>query len=67
MLFELYEHPDRQPGDIDAEVSAVADLNGDGIVEVVVSWSYWESSVVEVCAFEASGELVRVAGGGCGV
>jgi hypothetical protein len=66
VLFQLYEHPGTQPGDIDAEVSAVADLNGDGIMEVVVSWSYWESSVVEVYAFDTSGELVGVAGGGCG-
>jgi len=66
VLFELYEHPETQPGNIDAEVSAVADLNGDGIMEVVVSWSYWESSVVDVYSFDDSGELVLVTGGGCG-
>ncbi len=66
VLFELYEHPDFQPGDIDAEVSAVADVNGDGVMEVVVSWTYWESDVVDVYAFDGSGELVNVAGGGCG-
>jgi hypothetical protein len=67
VLFDFYEHPESQPGDIDAEITAVADLNGDGILEVVVAWSYWETSVVDVYSFDRSGSLVRVAGGGCGL
>lgn len=66
VLFELYEHPEQQPGDIDAEVLAVADLNGDGIMEVVIEWTYWETAVVDVYAFDDSGQLVLVSGGGCG-
>ncbi|HEX6220961.1 MAG TPA: hypothetical protein VF115_07690, partial [Acidimicrobiia bacterium] len=47
-------------------VSAVADLSGDGVMEVVVSGLGWESSWVTVHEY-AEGRFVRRIGAGCGV
>ncbi|HUF99098.1 MAG TPA: hypothetical protein VMM60_13290 [Ilumatobacter sp.] len=64
LLFELHEDPANQPGNVEAGFSAVADLNGDGVMEVVTWWTYWESSVIEIYSLD-DGELLAVTGGGC--
>ena len=47
-------------------IAAIADLNGDGIMEVMVRERFWESGGMSVYALEG-GRLLRVGGGGCGV
>ena len=47
-------------------IAAVADLNGDGTMEVMVRERFWESAGMSVYAVE-DGRLMRVGGGGCGV
>lgn len=47
-------------------VVAVADLNGDGRMEVAISGSYWETQVIEVFELR-DGSLSRILTGGCGV
>jgi hypothetical protein len=47
-------------------VAAVADLNGDGVMEVAIGGSYWETQVIEVYEWR-DGSLERVLGGACGV
>lgn len=47
-------------------LGAIADLNGDGVMEVMVRDSFWESAGMQVFAL-VDGRLSRVSGGGCGV
>ena len=47
-------------------LAAVADLNGDGVMEVMVRDQFWEAQGMQVFSL-VNGRLVRVAGGGCGV
>jgi hypothetical protein len=47
-------------------LAAVADLNGDGVMEVMIRERFWESGAMSVYALD-DGRLVRVGGGGCGV
>ncbi len=47
-------------------IAAVADLNGDGVMEVVTRDAYWESGGIGVFTL-VDGQLVSVFGGGCGV
>lgn len=49
-----------------ATIAAIADLNGDGVMEVVVRSTFWESAGADVYALQ-DGRLERVAGNGCGV
>jgi hypothetical protein len=47
------------------DLAAVLDLDGDGTLEVVVSWLYYEGSGLE--AYEIGSEgVTRVLNGGCG-
>lgn len=66
----LFEHYPVPPTDFptmgSGGVIAVADLNGDAVMEVVLRSSFWESSVVEMFSF-TGGSLVSVAGTGCGL
>lgn len=48
-------------------VAAIADLNGDGELEVAIDDRYYEGSAVNVFADDGSGRLVAVIGTGCGV
>ncbi len=47
-------------------LAAVADLNADGVMEVMVRDRFWESGGMQVFAL-VEGRLTRVAAGGCGV
>ncbi|MFT4656141.1 MAG: hypothetical protein ACI8V4_000301 [Ilumatobacter sp.] len=47
-------------------IAAVADLNGDGVMEVVLRNRFWESAGISVWAME-DGRLIEVMGGGCGL
>ena len=47
-------------------IAAVADLNGDGVMEVATRSSFWESAAIAVWSFDGDG-LTPVAAGGCGV
>lgn len=47
-------------------IAAVADLNGDGVMEVVLRDTFWESAGISVWALE-DGRLNEVMAGGCGV
>ncbi len=66
----VFEHYPGTPTDFptmgDAGVIAVADLNGDAVMEVVVRSSFWESAVVELYSF-TGGSLGVVATTGCGL
>jgi hypothetical protein len=42
------------------------DLNGDGRMEVLLHWQYYEGSGVDVFT-EADGRWIRVGGWGCGI
>ena len=66
----------KDPGDPDEEtspyilvyrVSAVADLNGDGVMEVVVEEQYYEGGATVVRALQPDGSLDEVLAAGCGV
>jgi hypothetical protein len=59
---EEFDFP--QPGR--ASVAAVADLNGDGIMEVALRATGWESSFVTIYEF-VDGALEFAIAGGCGV
>ncbi len=47
-------------------LAAVADLNGDGVMEVMIRDQFWESGGMQVLAL-VDGRLTRVGGGGCGL
>ncbi len=47
-------------------IAAVADLNGDGAMEVMLRDRFWESGGMAVFALDG-GRLIRVGSGGCGV
>lgn len=47
-------------------VAAVADLNGDGVMEVAIRNQFWESAGVTIMEF-SDGVLSDIGGGGCGV
>jgi hypothetical protein len=49
-----------------SRVIAIADLNGDGTMEVAIGSVYWESAGVSVYEF-AGGALHEVMSSGCGV
>ncbi len=59
---ESFDFP--QPGR--ASIAAVADLNGDGVMEVALRSEFWESAGITVLSFEEGG-LEAVLSGGCGV
>ncbi len=67
VVFEYYPGPSTDfPTQGSAAVLAVADLNGDAVMEVVLRSSFWESAVVELYSF-TGGSLVPVAATGCGL
>lgn len=67
VLWSYYEQePIDFPDPADAEIVAVADLNGDAVMEVVVGETAWEQSAMTVHAL-VDGRLAAVTGGGCGV
>ncbi|MEP6297490.1 MAG: hypothetical protein ABJ382_09180, partial [Ilumatobacter sp.] len=47
-------------------IAAVADLNGDSVMEVMVRGRFWESGGVQIFALDA-GRLTGVASGGCSI
>lgn len=47
-------------------LAAVADLNGDGVMEVMVRDRFWEAGGMQVFSL-ADGRLARVGAGGCGI
>ena len=49
-----------------SRVMAIADLNGDGTMEVAIGSVYWESAGVAIYEF-AGGALHEVMSSGCGV
>ncbi|MEM9746205.1 MAG: hypothetical protein AAF945_05885, partial [Actinomycetota bacterium] len=61
---EAMESPFPTPGR--TTVAAVADLNGDGVMEVALRDLFWEYGGISVYAF-TDGRLERVMSGGCGV
>lgn len=67
VLWSFYEQePVDFPNPGTGDVLAVADLNGDGVMEVVTSHTYWEAGLADIYAL-VGGRLEVVAGGGCGV
>jgi hypothetical protein len=67
VLFEYYPEPSTDfPTLGSAGLLAVADLNGDAVMEVVLRSTFWESASVELFSF-TGGALQSVAGTGCGV
>lgn len=67
VLFEyLVPDPVDFPSPGRASVAAVADLNGDAVMEVVVRSSFWESAFAEIYALE-DGRLTPVLAAGCGL
>lgn len=60
------------PGEFTASIevmrlAALADLNGDGRMEVVLDHRFWESSSVTVHELQGDGTLTEVLSTGCGV
>lgn len=47
-------------------VAAIADLNGDGVMEVAIRNQFWESAGIAIMEF-SDGVLSDIGGGGCGV
>ncbi|MFN3257725.1 MAG: hypothetical protein ACE37B_18750 [Ilumatobacter sp.] len=47
-------------------IAAIADLNGDGAMEVALRDTFWESAGISIWEFR-DGTLVQIGGGGCGV
>jgi hypothetical protein len=47
-------------------IAAVADLNGDGVMEVATRNQFWESAGITIWEF-SDGVLSEIGGGGCGV
>lgn len=67
VLWSFYEQdPVDFPNPGDADLVAVADLNGDGVMEVVVGSRYWEAVLADVYVFDGTA-LTALSGGGCGV
>lgn len=67
VLFEYYPAlPIDFPTLGSAGLLAVADLNGDAVMEVVLRSGFWESSIVELFSF-TDGSLTAVASSGCGL
>jgi hypothetical protein len=66
----LFEHVVRSPVDYPsldrARIGAIADVNGDGVMEVAVGVTYWEGASLEVREFR-DGALHPVMSSGCGV
>ena len=66
----LVEHfvptPMEAPSPDRSRVMAIADLNGDGTMEVAIGSTYWEAANVSVYEF-ADGSLHQVMESGCGV
>jgi len=58
--------PDQTPFVDVLRISALADLNGDGRMEVVLDGSYYEGSSTVVYEAEPDGRLVEVLRAGCG-
>ena len=48
------------------KIDAVADLNGDGVMEIVVGWYYYEGNGAEAFEVLGSADPVNVLGAGCG-
>jgi hypothetical protein len=66
VLFSHVVQPDREfPSPDYARLLAVADLNGDGVMEVAVGAVYWESAGVQIFEFR-DGALHQVMSSGCG-
>ena len=66
-LKEPADELDQSPYILVYRVSAIADLNGDGGMEVVVEEGYYEGSATTVRAVGADGALEEVLAAGCGV
>jgi len=47
-------------------LAAVADINGDGVMEVMVRERFWEAGGMQIFSL-IDGRLTRVAGGGCAI
>ena len=72
VLEQFYKDPAKEaqepsPYIVMSRVSAVADLNGDGVMEVVVQERYYEGSATVVRALDADGSLDEVIAAGCGI
>lgn len=52
---------------VQTRIAALADLNGDGVLEVVVDHRYYEGSSTEIHALDSDGRLKAVMAAGCGV
>ena len=67
VLFEYYPGPTTDFPSLGAGgLLAVADLNGDAVMEVVLRSTFWESAIVELYSF-TGGTLHPVAERGCGL
>ncbi|HWL42533.1 MAG TPA: hypothetical protein VNQ73_06275 [Ilumatobacter sp.] len=67
VLWSYYEDdPIDFPNPGTGELLAIADLNGDGVMEVVTAHMYWEAVIAEIHAL-VDGRLAQATGGGCGV
>ena len=66
VLWSYYEQPVEFPDPADASIVAVADLNGDSVMEVVIEAMAWEQSAISVLGL-VDRHLAVVSGGGCGV
>jgi hypothetical protein len=66
----LFQHVVQSPVDYPSldrsRVFAIADVNGDGVMEVAVGTAYWEGASASVYEFR-DGELHQVMSSGCGV
>lgn len=67
VMWSFYEEdPVNFPNPGTGALAAVADLNGDGVMEVVTEHIYWETVANEIYGL-VDGRLAVVTGGGCGV
>ena len=66
LVSHISEVPDGFPTIGRFTIAAVADLNGDAVMEVIFRDMFWESGGMGVFALQ-DGRLVRVAGNGCGL
>ena len=58
--------PEQTPFVLSHRVSAVADLNGDGRMEIALSQRYYEGAAVTFFELRADGSVVEVLSSGCG-